>query len=418
MNSIFQLLALAFLVGQHSAFADEIPYFRCGEFSSVGDVCSVYRASGGLRNDPVVQKAAIACEAYEHELNASIRLVCDYRAEANASRAGGPSVSPSSCVALAGAEGRRAVYVRYFAAAGDQIVKLSIAASNYEKLIFDLAEHGAKVFQTELDCYRDGTPGAGEGAQVIGLAKAALEWKRESSQPALYLTAVFKNRMYIYERNATFVGPALEGLPAGLVSAPPKEQEAVDTPELLEKAKPRIPYYSPAITASGSVQDYIGDMSEVSVRALLKAEVETVGHEAEEEAMKKAGSVLDLLLEEGVIGTFVGTGIKVASQKDWDALFLANLGAGMVMTVMGTPFLPALGVSAAADALEMHLRKMWAIHQAGIIAPYVQYVKTVPDADSGMAAKGYKSRKLVPDNCFDSKGGYFWLLPRKPDFDL
>jgi hypothetical protein len=110
------------------------------------------------------------------------------------------------------------------------------------------------------------------------------------------------------------------------------------------------------------------------------------------------------------------TGLKVATQGKIDGLFLTNLGLGVTLAVMGVPYLPALGISAAADFVEMEIRKRLASKNMKVMQPYLEYLKRIPNANSEAAAAGYSEQKTKPGSCFKKNNWTKWLAAPKAQF--
>jgi len=352
---------------------DEAP-LDCSALPDPVRLCAYYAATPTLKNDPLVISARKACETFYRSSVDALKVLCAYDKEsktfdatvmADSAKVNGSSNALG--VSKETYEQAQDFWRRYRTDVKTQLVRVQTDFGQSERQLIELSRQGVRNLRQEVDCKKDGVPGATPGFLLAGLAVRS--YKDESK----VRKNVFDALQFLYE-DATASGTQTRALGN---TASSRERAHGVIPDSTGQAQPS------ELTSTTKLEGMAGD------QAALQSSRSLIG--LAPRIWRRSGT----LAIKGLI--------DYQRYGEVDAAAMFDLGAHAVAYVVGVSVGTSLALALGIYVVEQGIRKEIDAQEQKKFEPYVKFaashVKGAADATSDQVAKAYRPLKEKAPYC-------------------
>ncbi|MGZ3652032.1 MAG: hypothetical protein ACXVB9_11995 [Bdellovibrionota bacterium] len=370
---MIHLLAALFFLSPLAAFGDETP-LDCGSLPDPARLCVYYEATPTLKADPMVISARKTCETFYRSSVEALKVLCAYDKESktfDATVMSDSSKVSGSANALGVSketyEQAQDFWRGYRGKVKEKLVRLQTDFGQSERQLIELSRQGIRNLRQEVDCKKDGIPGATPGFLLAGLAVRSYKEQGKVRQN------VVDALQYLYE-DASASGTQTRTLG--------------NTASMREKAH-------------GAIPESTGQTQAEQLTDTTKLE----GMKGEQQVLQNSRSLIGLAprlwRRSGTLA--IKALIDFQRYGEVDAAGMFDIGAHAVAYVVGVSVGTSLMLAVGIYIVEQGIRKEIDAQEQRKFEPYVKFaashVKGAASATSEQVAKAYRPLKEKAPYC-------------------
>lgn len=365
----------------------------CQNMGTPADYCSYYHATPLLESNNDVKTAEKGCLGFYGTVVDAQQLICDYERDANLVKSADEASRKTVVCA-------RKIFNYYWKTAETVHQKIPEAYRVSYHQLTHLADVGAKVVKSEVNCKQDGQPDMAPGFLFEGVSAVGLDDEKKTIQridPVMYRFSEIVQAQFLRSRGytdemanrggslSTITGAEADGLPTGDQAG--KQESGVNDP-LTSVVK--------------------GTASSIATRAARNAAMSEKIIKLEDllygGGQKSAGEVLESQAGGLIISiawTYTANGGRIS--KGDVAGILAVTGVSVVGGIVGAPGIVLTVATQVVATIADRLQAAWDAYDKKVAQAFTTfargYLKGVATASSEQVAQAYRSQKLTYAYC-------------------